>query len=62
MWAYGGVLDATRISAVELSANEQLVKSVTSYKAKDTINYDFKIAPFSSEKPLREVSYLLPCC
>ena len=60
MWAYEGVHDATRISVVELSANElhALVKSVTSYKAEDTINYAFTTAPFSLENPLPQVSFL----
>ena len=58
MWAYEGAHDATRLSDVELSANEldTLVKSVTSYTAEATVDYAFAIDPFSLENPLSEVS------
>ena len=61
MWAYEGTHDATRISAVELSANEldTLVKSVTSYTAEATFNYACATDPFSWENPLPEVSSVL---
>ena len=62
MWAYEGAHDATRISVVELSANEldTLVKSVTSYTAEATVNYAFATDPFSLENPLHAVSSFLP--
>ena len=66
MWEYEGPSDSTRISPVELSANELAshVRLITCTKSLDEININSTVKPYSLENPIPEVrSYFLflPC-
>ena len=60
MWAYEGPNDSTRISPVELSANELAshMPMITCTKSSDLCNIDCNITPYGPERPFEEVSFL----
>ena len=57
MWEYEGPNDSTRISLVELSANELAshVRLITCMKSSDPINIDCTVTPYGPDKPFPEV-------
>ena len=57
MWEYEGPNDSTRISPVELSANELAshVWIITCTKSLDPINIDCTITPYGPDRPFPEV-------
>ena len=59
MWAYEGPNDPTRMSLVELSANELAthVRMITCTKSSDPCNIDCAITPYGPERPFEEVSF-----
>ena len=59
MWEYEGPSDSTRISPVELAANELAshVRMITCTKSSDEINITSTIKPYSLENPIREVIF-----
>ena len=59
MWAYEGPNDPTRMSPVELSANELAthVRMITCTKSSDPCNIDCTITPYGPERPFEEVSF-----
>ena len=59
MWEYEGPNDSTRISPVELSANELAshVRMITCTKSSDEININSTVKPYSLENPLSEVKF-----
>ena len=61
MWEYEGPSDCTRISPVELSANELAshVRMITCTKSSDEVNIISTVKPYSLENPISEVIFLL---
>ena len=61
MWEYEGPSDSTRISPVELSANELAshVRMITCTKSSDEVNVVSTVKPYSLENPISEVIVLL---
>ena len=59
MWEYEGPSDSTRISPVELSANELAshVRMITCTKSSDEINIISTVKPYSLENPISEVNF-----
>ena len=57
MWEYEGPNDSTRISPVELSANELAshVRMITCTKSSDEVNIISTVKPYSLENPIPEV-------
>ena len=60
MWAYEGPNDTTRMSPVELSANELAahVRMITCTKSSDPCKVDCALKPYGPKRPLEEVSIL----
>ena len=58
LYEYAGAADATRVSAEELSAGEveARVCALTMLKVGETHIFDPRVAPFSSENPVPEVT------
>ena len=61
MWEYEGPNDSTRISPVELSANELAshVRLITCTKSSDPININCTVTPYGLENPFPEINVFL---